>query len=363
MKRINILYLLIIPLTFLWYKMKTDVTKDTAFFYGFAENKETELSHDEDVMVLKIHVVPGQAVKQGEPLMQVVQDEIDQKILQSENQMQQLQSKSREESTAITLKIEQLKVEKQSKLKAIDLKIDELKRKMDEQKNLLSNLKTLDQASSGSISSLEMELTTLEKQKEIEGAPIEAEIVRLKKSVKGNQGTLNQLKNRIIAEQDYLRKEQGKLNILAPSDGLIGNIPCKEGENIQAFKSLINFYEPRPTLVKGFIHESYILEIEQGDSIEVSSELHQDYTITGQVVGLGNRIVEIPERMRKNPTVKSYGREVLIGIPSKNPFLQKEKVFLNTQGPRKKPIESMKGLRFPETKLNQPVPERLVEIE
>jgi hypothetical protein len=44
---------------------------------------------------------------------------------------------------------------------------------------------------------------------------------------------------------------------------------------------------------------------------------------------LGSRIVEIPERLRKNPDLKTYGREVLIAIPPSNLFLQKEKVILN----------------------------------
>jgi hypothetical protein len=46
------------------------------------------------------------------------------------------------------------------------------------------------------------------------------------------------------------------------------------------------------------------------------------------VIGMGHRIVEIPERLRKIPEIKTYGREVLIQIPSDNKFLQKEKVVL-----------------------------------
>ena len=47
------------------------------------------------------------------------------------------------------------------------------------------------------------------------------------------------------------------------------------------------------------------------------------------ITGLGSRIVEIPDRLRKNPDLKTYGREVLISIPPTNFFLQKEKVILN----------------------------------
>ena len=45
-------------------------------------------------------------------------------------------------------------------------------------------------------------------------------------------------------------------------------------------------------------------------------------------MGMGSRIIEIPDRLRKNPTFKTYGREIQVEIPSDNQFLQKEKVIL-----------------------------------
>jgi len=128
----------------------------------------------------------------------------------------------------------------------------------------------------------------------------------------------------------HFEKEKDKLFIYAPSDGLIGNVTCKEGENISAFSTLMNFYKHNPTLVKGFVHESMILEVKVGDELEVSSSLHPNLKVRGVVFGLGSRIVEIPERLRKIADFKTYGREVLIKIPESNNFLQKEKVLLNT---------------------------------
>ena len=77
------------------------------------------------------------------------------------------------------------------------------------------------------------------------------------------------------------------------------------------------------------MHESLILHVSVGDSLEVGSTSQPEHRIMGKVTGLGSRIVEIPERLRKHPQLKTYGREVLIQIPAQNPFLQKEKVVLN----------------------------------
>ena len=141
----------------------------------------------------------------------------------------------------------------------------------------------------------------------------------------------NDIKSEILdTEIIQYEKENDRLSIHAPSDGLIGSVSCKEGENISAFSTLMNFYKHNPTLVKGYVHESMILEVKVGDELEVSSSLHPDVKIKGIVFGLGSRIVEIPERLRKIAEYKTYGREVLIKIPEENDFLQKEKVLLNT---------------------------------
>ena len=78
------------------------------------------------------------------------------------------------------------------------------------------------------------------------------------------------------------------------------------------------------------VHESLILQVKTGDSLLVASSLHPSHQIIGVVLGLGSRIVEIPSRLRKTPELKTYGREVLVQIPANNPFLQKEKVMLNS---------------------------------
>ncbi|HRW74331.1 MAG TPA: hypothetical protein P5563_00425 [Saprospiraceae bacterium] len=56
--------------------------------------------------------------------------------------------------------------------------------------------------------------------------------------------------------------------------------------------------------------------------------IRTELSCRGQVVALGTRVVEIPERLRKMPEIKTYGREILVAIPPANEFLQKEKVQL-----------------------------------
>ena len=143
-----------------------------------------------------------------------------------------------------------------------------------------------------------------------------------------NNPLLSEIKA-LEAQLDHYKKRKRDELILAPSDGLIGNVHCKEGEKIASFGALISFYEESPNLVVGYIHEELILKININDSISIFSSSRPDIQNKGVVKTLGSRIVEIPPRLRKIKELKTFGREIIIEIPSDNPFLQKEKVILN----------------------------------
>jgi multidrug resistance efflux pump len=275
-------------------------------------------------------VTPGQEVKKGDLLMEVTQDEIDYKLGQVKNKYNDIAFDVKKQKKDILDEISQLDSKKQAKILSYKVQISGEQTLLDQQKKLIENLSTIDankfeETSSAHYNNIE----SLKQLMNIEIKPYEVEIDQLQQKLKIINTPLVNAQSQFQKEEKFLKDEQEKLKIIAPSDGLIGNISCKEGENISAFTSLLNFYEPRPTIVKGFVHESLILSVQRMDSLQITSILHPDLKVYGTVIGLGNRIVEIPERMRKMPDIKTYGREVLIRISPNNPFLQKEKVFLN----------------------------------
>ena len=331
MKKFNILYIVLIPLIFGWLYMYKKMGQTSPFFYGFAENKEIELSHDKPVLIEKIRVTPGQQVKKGQLLLEVQQDAIDFKIERVNYDIEQIEINDQQRKTNLLDQIAQLEARRSSKIAAIEAEIENMETTIQYQKNLLSDLKSFDKDEVAKADTPnQKKLEALKDKLVYEIAPFDLEISQLKKSLAVISNSALSQKQSLKNEKEFYQAEQNKLKILAPSDGIIGNILCKEGENISAFSTLVNFYESSPTLVKGYVHESLILEVKNKDTLKVNSSLHPSHFIYGEVIGLGLRIVEIPERLRKSPDVKTYGREVLIKIPSENPFLQKEKVMLNT---------------------------------
>lgn len=331
MKKYNILYIAIIPMCFALFYMNKNLGKASTIFYGFAENKETELSHDKSVLIHKILVTPGQEVSKGQLLIEVKQSTIDFKFDNANLDLQRLETVEQQQKQQILNRIAQLKVKRTTDVEALNIEISALESKIQYNKSLIEDLKSIDIKNDDSANNPNaVKLQALKKNLQIITKPIDIEIDQLQKELASISIPSQVQQEKLKGEIDYYKSEQGKLEILAPSDGLIGNIFCKEGENIAAFTSLLSFYEQTPTIVKGFVHESLLLQVEVGDMLTVSSTLLNDQKTEGQIIGLGSRIVEIPERLRKIPEFKTYGREVLIRIPKNNPFLQKEKVMLNS---------------------------------
>ncbi len=309
--------------------MALTIQSESAFFYGFAENKQTEISHNRSVLISKIHVKNGQEIKQGDLLIEVIDEDINLKIGELEIEKNAIDVNSESEIQEIRNNINQIQTIRNAEIVEIKSDIIELEKEIALNKSLYEGLKTIVNNEKKYQSPDNIKLAYLKENLN----NVEAALLR---EVSEQNQMLNsvtkpgQLKSKsITAELDHYKMIEEHLSIYAPFDGLVGTVSCKEGENISSYSSLLDLYKHNPTQVKGFVHESMILEVAIGDKLEVASTLHTNNRVMGEVIGLGSRIVEIPERLRKMADFKTYGREIVIEIPADNRFLQKEKVSLN----------------------------------
>lgn len=331
MKRINFIYIVFFLLLYSLFRIGQNLDQTAVFFYGFAENKETELNHDEAVLVNEILVTPGQEVRDSQLLMRVSRASLDFKINNASSDIERLEAATILQKQELKDRISQLQAKKQSRTAALEAEIKTLEASIELNNFLREDLKTVEAPSTASKNSPNaVKLTGLKNSLNLTQEIIDLEISQIEKELNSIQAPSMVEIGKLKKEINYYETEQEQLAIHAPSDGLIGNIHCKEGENISAFSTLISFYERNPTMVKGFVHENLIPQVKVGDILTVASSLHPQNKVEGKIMGLGTRIVEIPERLRKMPDIKTYGREVLISIPNENPFLQREKVMLNT---------------------------------
>ena len=328
MKRYNFIYIVGFMMLCLLGYMTLTIQSESAFFYGFAENKQTEISHNRNVLVSKIHVNNGQEIKAGDLLLEVIDEDIDFKIGELEIEKTAVDVNSESKIQEINNKINQIQTERNAEIVELKSDIIKLDNEITLNKSLYEGLKTIHNKK-------EYKSPDIVKLDYLKESLVNLELT-LKREIREQKQLINritqpdQLKSKSInAEIDHYKMIEEHLMIYAPFDGLIGTISCKEGENISSYSSLLDLYKHNPTQVRGFVHESMILEVAIGDKLEVASTLHPNIKVEGEVIGLGSRIVEIPERLRKMADFKTYGREIVIEIPADNRFLQKEKVLLN----------------------------------
>lgn len=325
---INPVYLLAIAGLIFISKSLLDLDNNNMTFLGFAENSETAINLDYDVEIAKIHVVPGQTIKKGELLLEVNNVKFIQDIKNNNQQINIIRAEKVAWLAEETRKLKNLELNKEQELASLKQDIITLKSEQELQAELWKGLRTIPDSLNQNFRIIRAKITEKEQDILNKTKLFDTQINFLKKSIQSGQHPYTQAELKFYNEIDYTGKRLQKLQVTAPHDGLVGNVHCTEGEHIDAFSTLITYYEANPNQVKGYVLENQAFLVTVGDTFNIHSVRDENLNYRGILVGLGSRIVEIPERMRKIPEIKTYGREVVVQIPPDNQLLQKEKVVL-----------------------------------
>jgi multidrug resistance efflux pump len=328
MNKFNVFYLVfVLTGIFLFVAFRPSFHKELSF-YGFAESRATEINYNYAVVVDKILVKPGQAVKAGQVLMQLSRRKSKETLEDQNFRIAQLQAEETLWKQKQKNEIEELKINQLSQLAEVDRNIIHTQKELAYKKSLVKNLQSIDPVKT-TYQPLEDALKSYQQEKKEINQLFSIKIKGLEQELSLGQNPFNEQIKRLRAEQAFDESQKHiPIIVKAPTDGLVGNISCKEEEHIPSYSTLLTFYEPHSGLIKGFVHEDLTLEVELGQTYTIASLKDDQVNYTGKVIGLGSRIVEIPSRLRKIETIKAYGREVLIEISKNNSFLQKEKVSI-----------------------------------
>ena len=304
---------------------------ETFVFFGFAENKEMEIRLEHPSTIENIYVSSGNKVQKDDLLMEVTRSSLELTQSDLNHEIAKLKSQANFREVEIKSSINQLLAQKAAKESEIQIQIAQLESEISIKESLIKDLESIQPAKDKSGRSPNtIKIEGLKKELKLAIRPINTQIKKLRNELyTAKNPTKIQIK-KLQNELGFVNEEEEKLSIFAPNDGVVGTIFCKVGEQFPAYNTLITFYEENPTQVKAYVLESLILNVNLGDSIAVLSGVQSGSKCKGKVIGMGSRIIEIPERLRKNPTFKTYGREIQIEIPVDNDFLQKEKVVLKS---------------------------------
>ena len=280
------------------------------------------------MIVDKILISQGDLVKLGDTLLGIKR--VNAKLaLQDETY--KIERTLNDKSYFLKLKeneLESISIKEESDLLSLNQKLDEYNLKLKEYNQLVaatgdSKLKLENNRVEAQIKGVKEEIRSIKSLNNEKRKLIQAEIikgqVRYDSDIKLLNATIDH-DNETKVIYDYL---------LAPVSGIVGDLQCKEGEHIPSFKTLMSLYEKNPKVVKGYIHETSKTILNVGEEVIITSVADPLSKATGKVTGIGSRIIDIPQRLRKVKDFVIYGKEVLIEVSPENPFLQKEKVSIS----------------------------------
>lgn len=328
MRYFNLFYIaIIITGVLLFGALRPDFHQELSF-YGFAESRATEINYNYPVVVDKILVKPGQEVKAGEILLNLSRRKSKETLGDQNFRIEELKAEEALWEQKLKNQIEELKIDQRNQLAEIDGKITRTNNELSYKKTLFEDLQSIEPVAT-SYKPLEEALVRYRQEKADLNQLFDFKIKGLNDVISLGQSPYRAQIKRLLAEKEFDESQKVQpIVVTAPTDGLVGNISCKEAEHISSYTTLMTFYEPHSGIIKGFVHEDLTLEVKIGQEFNISSLKDENINYPGTIIGLGSRIVEIPARLRKIETFKAYGREVLIEISKDNLFLQKEKVSI-----------------------------------
>lgn len=319
MKKWNIFYFGVLPfLIFILYKLNEWAMVSHTEFFGEAEAKQVEINLNQDVMVTHILAERGTQVKKGTLLMKVQNLELDENINQINLDLQGVDTEKVLNKAEVQARILELDQKKISVLAELTTKYKEIQSEADFYKTLSTAAKgdsIKGNPSAVLLASIREEMKTAEKE-------FDDQISHYKNMMSQVQNA-NWKNEQLQQKKRFYQKNKEVFDVMAPHDGTIGNINVRVGEYTKAYSSLISFMEPNPTLIKAYIQEKYNVKLHVGDTVAVKPVYIGDRQYKGVIAAIGHRIVEIPEKFRKVPSIKLYGIEIFIKIEA-NGFFQNQ---------------------------------------
>lgn len=323
--KINLVYVLMLIGLLVLVPLAREIQQRPTAFYGIAENQDVDLSLEHPVLVKRILVKEGEAVKEGQLLMELERTNVPFLRASLQQEQRQLEAEKEEVLTKNRSRRQELEQDKIAAAFELENKLVVLRAEQAQNEQLVQGLESVKTQvavpDNPVITALEAEQATVAK-------PYEQQIDNLQKEIQAELKSLNVRLEQVDIELKELAREEDALLLKAPVGGVIGRVNFVPGEQAGTRETLLNIYREHPDQVTTYIPEGQLSSLALGDSLIVRSVQESEYFIIGRIIGLGNKIRELPVRMRRDPTVQAWGREVLLRIPVSNDLMQGERVLI-----------------------------------
>jgi multidrug resistance efflux pump len=325
----NFIYLVFLVGIVFFIPMTRNIVSHPEEFYGIAENQVRAINLQYPVEIKEIKVALGEKIDSGQLLARLYRTDLPIKINDINYEIQELQVKRWMDIEQQQAEASKLEAKRAALVVTYDQKIAQLETEFAAQNKVLSSIKNIELETSkpGDLPDIRTQrILSLKKEKELEVKQLDVELAQIKAQIQLAQAPIDLRIKKLESELELIKKQEAELELYAPQSGIVGQSDFMPGEKLEAYTVIMRIYGTHPDVVTTYIGDGRLAEIKLGDLLMVSSINNPEYQVQGRVVGLGTRIRELPERLRRMPDLKAWGREVQLQIPLDNTFLQGEKV-------------------------------------
>lgn len=302
--------------------------KGSKSFLGVTYSKPYKINAEKSGIINKLLVVPGQEVQKGDQLIEVESPELNLDVQKLRKEIQLFKSEKEEKEQLLKSKIKLLESEKSILRGEIDNEVRILQNEIDLNKKLTDQIvPRSDNMPQDSLTALRLEIKSIREKGKL---GLDALDIRIQDIKQENEFDQSQIQARIELADEELQwklREVSRLNKFATFSGVIENVYVKEGEEVAAFTSLLSINPKSPSSAVGYLVGKKERDKELGQAVTVISLEQPALKTNGKIIGFG-AVVELPDILEKDNTLKTFGLEIFIEIPDQNPLVVGEKIIV-----------------------------------
>lgn len=292
---------------------------------GVAVARDYKINSEKPTLVKSVHAVPGQQVKEGDLLIELISQESDTEVAKLTNQITTLKLELTEKAKLAEAEIAYIRAQN-------SIVTEELEAELKQGRSQLAmNSKLAKEFVSSSVSMedspIEIKLNSLKEQIQRHHQATEIRIKDVRQINNTNQYVLSNQIKLLENELQLLKEAVSKLNKYAVAAGVIQQVLVKAGEQVSPFTPLMVINPLHPTTVVLYSMGQNKRGYSIGASVLITSYNAPSNKMTGKVIGYGS-VTELPEILQKSTAVKAFGQEIFIELPTDNLLANGEKVLV-----------------------------------
>ncbi len=308
-------------------------------FIGLTSSKEQKINFSYAVQIDKAHVLPGEEIKQGDLLVELIRPDLSSKAKIIDSKINELLAKKSIKINDINGELQSLGIKYEIEIKKLNMQIKQNKVKLNENKNLLQSIVEVDR---NYFEALNYKIKSLKKDRQAKQKIYESYQKQLTQKLEYINAPFEAQINELLQEKKILDQRHEKLLVYSPIDGEVGSMKYNRNSPIKAYDTILTVHSKYPKFATGYIHEDIINDLVAGQKVAVSAFNKTDSSkkmVYGTIKSIENRIEEIPVKLKKYKIVPLWGYKVLIELPENN-FQLGKKVMITSSFDKKSFFEA-----------------------